>query len=117
VVDNHFNYLHGQRKGWEASVQKMMKLLMTHKEVSQKPGSLVELVDFAPDHGLDRTLVKHLQDIEAGHNLIFQEEHKEKSNCKLDCAIQSWREGTMLFDPAYQLTKLVVTYNTTRFSD
>jgi hypothetical protein len=117
VVGNHFNYVHGRRKGWQEAVQQMTKLLMTHTGVSQKPDSLVELVDAALDHGLDRTLLEHLLDVEAGHGLIFQEENNEKPNWKIDCAIQPWREGTMLFDPASQSPKLVVPYKATRLPD
>jgi len=110
VVGNHFNYLHGRRQGWKNVVQTLINQLGENTS----PGNLVELVDAAIERGLNRNLVEHLLDVDAGHGLVHSDENEFRT-WTLDCAIQPWKEGSSLFQGA--TLKLVVPPNSNKIHD
>lgn len=78
VVGNHFNYIRG-------------KALASKKPQYEGCTSLVALVDAALEAGDRETALEWLGRIQAGHGRITDE-------WRIDCAIESWKEGTLLFE-------------------
>ena len=77
MVGDHFNYIRG-------------RALMETKPEYSNATSLVTLVDDALDAGDRVTAIKWLSRIDAGHGRIADE-------WTIGCAIQPWKEGTLLF--------------------
>lgn len=77
VVGDHFNYIHD-------------RMISGFEEQPLRAASLVELVDAAIASG-DRQTAEAYLTLDAGHGIV-------SSGWIIDCAIQSWRQGTALFD-------------------
>jgi hypothetical protein len=81
VVGNHFNYIQGRA------------LATTTKPQYENQASLVTLVDAALDANDRDTALEWLGRIRGGHGRITC-----NGEWVIDCAIQPWKEGTVLFD-------------------
>ena len=84
MVGNHFNYIRG--RALAASSKQ-------HEEYKNAT-SLVELVDAALQEGDRETAIAWLGRIQAGHGRIYE---NGNNTWKIDCAIEPWKEGSLLF--------------------
>jgi hypothetical protein len=87
IVGDHFNYILGRH--------------LTGNETEYNQSSTVNLVDEAIKNG-DRQTAEAYLSIDGGHGIV-------SNGCKIDCALQHWKEGTPLADVCFGKTWDVIT--------